>query len=300
MQETRVGRRPVQKEGLVGTLFYPTKADVPRPAVIVLGGLDGGLQEGSAAMLASEGFVALALGYFGPQPLFPEPIEIPLEYFAKAVSWLKAQPFVGPNGIAMVGVSKGGELALLLGATYPADIKAVVGYAPSAVAWRGVSYSLRSFFGSPRSSWTLEGEPVPFVDISLRFSEVVGYLTGKFPSLREMFERSLDDEAAVAFGSIAVEEIEGPVLLISGTDDQVWPSARFSEMVVERLKAYQHPLPYEHLRYEGAGHPTGLPYSGPINTRVGPMPLGGSLERNGFLKVDSWPKVVDFLKNHVK
>jgi hypothetical protein len=71
-------------------------------------------------------------------------------------------------------------------------------------------------------------------------------------------------------------------------------------MVIERLKAYEHPFPYEHLRYEGAGHPTGLPYSGPVNTRAGPMVLGGSLERNGFLNADSWPKVLDFLKRHLK
>jgi len=299
MHETRVNRQPIQREGLVGTLFCPT-APGPHPAVIVLGGLDGGLQEGSAAALASEGFVALALGYFGPQPLFPEPIEIPLEYFAEAIAWLKAQPFVASNSLAFAGVSKGGELALLLGATYPKAIKAVVGYAPSAVVWRGVSYSLRSFFGSPRSSWTLRDEPVPFVSISPRFSEVAGYLVGKMPSLRGIFERSLGDEAAVAAGSIAVEKIEGPVLLISGTDDQVWPSTRFSEMVVERLKAHDHPFPYDHLRYEGAGHPAGLPYSGPVMIRAGPMPLGGSLEANGFLKADSWPKVLGFLKKHLK
>jgi pimeloyl-ACP methyl ester carboxylesterase len=300
MQETRISRRPVQKEGLVGTLFSPTAPGDSRPAVVILGGLDGGLQEGSAAALASEGFVALALGYFGPQPLPPELIEVPLEYFAEAIAWLKTQPSVAPNAIGVIGLSKGGELALLLGATYPEDIKALVGYAPSAVAWRGVYSSLRSFFGNPKPSWTLGGEPVPFVDISLRFSEVAGYLTGKFPSLREIFERSLDDEAAVTAGSIAVEKIEGPVLLVSGTDDQVWPSTRFSEMVVERLKAHEHPFPYEHLRYEGAGHPTGLPYSGPVNTRAGPMLLGGSLERNGFLNADSWPKVLDFLKKHLE
>ena len=300
MQETRICRQPVQKEGLVGTLFSPTVSGDSRPAVVILGGLDGGLQEGSAAALASEGFVALALGYFGPQPLPSELIEVPLEYFAEAIAWLKTQPSVALNATGVIGLSKGGELALLLGATYPEDVKALVGYAPSAVAWRGVSSSLQSFFGNPRPSWTLEGEPVPFVDISLRFSEVAGYLTGKFPSLREIFERSLEDEAAVAAGSIAVEKIEGPVLLVSGTDDQVWPSTRFSEMVVERLKAHEHPFPYEHLRYEGAGHPTGLPYSGPVNTRGGPMPLGGSLERNGFLNADSWPKVLDFLKRHLK
>jgi len=123
--------------------------------VIVLGGLDGGLQEGSAAALASEGFVALALGYFGPQPLFSEPIEIPLEYFAEALDWLKNQPFVTPNRVAVIGVSKGGELALLLGSTYPGDIKVVVGFAPSAVTWRGVSYNLRFFsvVPGPRGRW---------------------------------------------------------------------------------------------------------------------------------------------------
>ena len=300
MQETRVSRQPLQSEGLVGTLFCPSTPSGPRPAVIVLGGLDGGLQEGSAAALASEGFVALALGYFGPQPLFSAPIEIPLEYFAEALDWLKNQPFVTPNRVAVIGVSKGGELALLLGSTYPGDIKVVVGFAPSAVTWRGVSYNLRSFFGSPRSSWTLGGEPVPFVSISLRFSEVAGYVVGRMPSLRGIFERSLEDEAAVAIGSIAVEKIAGPVLLVSGTDDQVWPSTCLSEMAIERLKAHEHPFPYEHLRYEGAGHPTGLPYSGPVNTRAGLMPLGGSLERNGFLHADSWPRVLGFLKKHLR
>jgi len=120
------------------------------------------------------------------------------------------------------------------------------------------------------------------------------------PSLRGIFERSLEDEAAVAIGSIAVEKIAGPVLLVSGTDDQVWPSTCLSEMAIERLKAHEHPFPYEHLRYEGAGHPTGLPYSGPVNTRAGLMPLGGSLERNGFLHADSWPRVLGFLKKHLR
>jgi hypothetical protein len=97
-----------------------------------------------------------------------------------------------------------------------------------------------------------------------------------------------------------VEKIAGPVLLVSGTDDQVWPSTCLSEMAIERLKAHEHPFPYEHLRYEGAGHPTGLPYSGPVNTRAGFMPLGGNLERNGFLHADSWPRVLGFLKKHLR
>ena len=48
----------------------------------------------------------------------------------------------------------------------------------------------------------------------------------------------------VAAASIAVEKINGPVMVISGTDDQLWPSTRFSEMVIERLEAHDHPFPY--------------------------------------------------------
>jgi pimeloyl-ACP methyl ester carboxylesterase len=71
---------------------------------------------------------------------------------------------------------------------------------------------------------------------------------------RAFYERALLDEAAVAAASVPVEKIEAPVLLISGTDDRLWPSTRLSEMAIERLKAHDRPFPREHLRYEGAGH----------------------------------------------
>lgn len=297
MREVRVHRRPVERKDLAGTLFHPAESG-PRPAVLVLGGSDGGLMEGSAQRLASEGYAALALAYFGAEGLPHELVEVPLEYFAEAIGWLKTQPVVDPSCLAVVGISKGGELALLLGATYPGDIHAVVGYSPSAVVWRGVSYRPGSFFGKARSSWTLEGEPVPFVDLKPRLSEVLGSFVGKLPSARAICERSLEDEAAVAAASIAVEKINGPVLLVSYTDDRIWPSTRLSEMAMKRLAAHDHGFPYQHLRYEGAGHPTGLPYSAPIMLRVGPAPLGGSLKANGFAAADSWVKMLAFLKEH--
>lgn len=297
---SRVIRQPVVKEGLVATLFRPI-APGPRPTVIVLQGSLGGLLEGSAAVLASQGFAALALAYFGVDPLPPELVEVPLEYFAEAIAWLKNQAAVDPDRIAVMGVSKGGELALLLAATYPENIKAVVGYSASPVVWRGASYRPLSFvFGSPKSSWTLGGKPLPFLDVRPRFPEVMGALIGRLPSLRTMHERSLDDEAAVSAASITVEKINGPVLLISHTDDRVWPAARLSEMAIERFKAHHHPFAYEHLSYEGAGHPIGLPYSAPVVTKLGPWSPGGSLEANGHASADSWTKAVDFLGEHLE
>ena len=138
---------------MVGVLYGPSTPR-PHPAVIVLGGVGGGLREGGAEALASEGFAALALAYFGVDPLPRELVEVPLEYFGKALGWLKSQPEVDADRMAVVGNSKGGELALLLGASYPEDVKAVVGYAPSAVVWQGISFDREAYHGGPRSPWS--------------------------------------------------------------------------------------------------------------------------------------------------
>jgi uncharacterized protein len=304
MPETRGHRRPVEEEGLVGTLFCPSTPG-PHPAVIALGGVGGGLREGGAEALASEGFASLALAYFGVDPLPSELVEIPLEYFEWAIAWLNSQPEVDANRIALVGNSKGGELALLLGATYPEDVKAVIGYAPSAVVWQGITFNREAYHGGPRSPWSLRGEPVPFArfarPLPTEMIRMVGSYLGRQPIVgRVFYERALKNETAVAAAEIALEKIDGPLLLISGTDDQMWPSTRLSEMAIERLKAHDHPFPYEHLRYEGAGHMITLPNAEPPVSWTSRYEVGGTREANEFANADSWTKVLGFLRKHLK
>ena len=86
---------------------------------------------------------------------------IPLEYFRSAIEWLRSQPSVEPSKIGVVGTSKGGEAALLVSATYR-EICAVVAYSPSHVVFQGINEAWSDASAS-KSSWTLDGKPVPFV-----------------------------------------------------------------------------------------------------------------------------------------
>lgn len=222
-------------------MFHPTTPG-SYPTVLLFGGSGGRVREGAAEALVSEGFAAPALAYSGIDPLPRELVEILLEYFEEAIAWLKLQSTVDADRIAVMGNSKDGELALLLGATYPEDIEVAVGYVPSAVVWQEIPSDYRQAYISPKSSWASGGEPLPFLKFARHHRSEDDLDDGDSPQQAwpiepTFYEPALDDEAAVDAASIAVEKIKGPVLVISGTDDPVWPSTRLSEMVIERLKA---------------------------------------------------------------
>ncbi|SRR5579885_37140 len=283
-------REDLRDEGLVATFFRHETG--PRPGIIMLSGSGGGLAEDQPALLASHGYAVLSLGYFLMPGLPQELIEIPLEYFQRAIAWMKRNPAVDANRIAVIGASRGGELALLLGATFE-EIKAVVAYVPSGVVWPGI--------GSPgpvRPAWTSGGKAVEFMeapppDPSLWSRRPV--------ALRSWFAEAIANRDSVARASIAVERIGGPVLMFSGTDDQMWPSLNLADLAVQRMIDRDFPHPYEHVSYAGAGHFIRFPYSPVISEISHPltgvtMALGGSPEANHIANLDSWHRCLSFLK----
>jgi len=107
----------VRDNGLVANFYLP-KTSGKHPAIIVIGGSEGGiwLADAWGEPLATRGYAVLSLAYFAMEKLPSQLEEIPLEYFKKAIDWVSAHPAVDPKRIAFAGVSKGGEAVLLIAA----------------------------------------------------------------------------------------------------------------------------------------------------------------------------------------
>jgi pimeloyl-ACP methyl ester carboxylesterase len=281
----------VRDDGLVGTLFLPGTPP-PHPIVITLGGSSPGIFTPPAALLASNGIAALALAYFGVGQLPRALKQIPLEYFGTAIQWCSRREELRPNAIAVAGGSRGGELALLLAATFP-EIVAVVGWSASGLLYGGIDKPDR-----PVAAWNIGGSDLPFAGFDLtavNWNERPLRMTSGFIA-------ALSDEKTVRAAEIPVERINGPVLLMSGTDDQVWPSSILSEIAIRRLRDHNHPFRYEHLSYDGAGHGIGPPL-GRLNTTHFVHPVlgqgfefGGTPDLNWQASLSSWQHIVAFLE----
>jgi dienelactone hydrolase len=113
-------RTEVRERDLVGVLFRPS-ATGPHPAIVTVGGSTGGLRHSLqwAAFLAARGYMSLALAYFNYEQFPPVLHNAPLEYFDRAFDWLPSQEVVRSDKLAIMGISRGAEHALLLGPRSP-------------------------------------------------------------------------------------------------------------------------------------------------------------------------------------
>ena len=125
---------------------------------------------------------------------------------------------------------------------------------------------------------------------------------GKAVSFTPMFNSIIYNRTAVQDMEIQIEKINGPVMLISGQDDQIWPSAQLSEFAVQRLKDHNFKNMVKHLSYPDAGHSIGPPFRPTtMNQALHPvsgilMKLGGTAAGNAYASEDSWQQLLSFLK----
>jgi dienelactone hydrolase len=249
-------RTEVKGHSLAGVLYHPA-GDGPWRGVMQLGGAEGGMAEDDAALLAAHGFTVLALAYFGMPGLPPVLSRIPVEYFGRALDYLRAHPKVAPGGITVTGVSKGSEAALLTGATYPDAVRSVISIVGSAVHTQGISQdigtgSLLEILQTRVASWTYQGQDLPYQPNVVTPRLRAALAAGDPVSIGWIFP-DLGDPPEAGAALIPVDRISGPVLLLSAGDDGGYGAA-YHEIAISRLR-----YPARHIVYKHAGHPIARP-----------------------------------------
>jgi len=218
-----------------------------QPLLVGLGGSEGGNAWAGQHWkpvrdsLVNQGYAFLAIGYFGMEGTASQLDRIALEAVHDAIAEAAKNPKVDAGRIALIGGSKGAELALLLASHYP-DVKCVVALVPGHCAFPALT------LGATTSSWTFQGSEVPFVPMP--WAAVPAALKH---DLRQAFTIMLRDTAAVERALIPVEKINGPVFLMSATRDEMWPSPEMSNAMMQRLALRHFGYPYEHKIVDG-GH----------------------------------------------
>lgn len=220
--------------------YHPASADDTKVAVLVLGGSEGGVPERLAAPIIQAGFPVLALPYFKAPGLPAELEKIPLEYFDEATTWLLQQPGNSAERLIVVGWSKGAELALLLASRDP-RIERVVAIAPSSVVWAGI---LNDWTQTPGSSWTAAGKELPHVPFRP---------SGPVEGLLDLYTQSLANRDDAGAANIPLERIRADVVLLSGAEDEIWPSAQMAATICEAMNRSR-PQACRHHDYPGLDH----------------------------------------------
>ena len=235
-----------EKYGDVDTQLFLSDGS-RQPLIVGLGGAEGGNSwagphgKKQRELLQKNGYAFLSIAYFGTEST-PENLDrIAIEGIHNAVIEASEDARINEDCIAVMGVSRGGELALLLGSFY-SEYKSVIGIVPGSSVFSAINEAMTT------PGFSYNKESLPFVPVPWSASPAL--LSG---DLRGAFEAMMKNTQAMDAAAIKVENISGPVLLISGTHDEQWPSMEMSEMMMSRLKDNNSPYSNLHIPLEG-GH----------------------------------------------
>jgi len=271
--------------------FYPVESTAPAPAILLLGGSEGGINPGTALALQKEGYAVLALSYFGASGQPKELELIPLELFDHAIGWLKSQPDVDAERLGVMGISKGAEAALIVASRHP-ELRAVIAGMPSNVVWQGINPNLlKQIITPPDGSWSLNGEPTPYLPYDVE--EVT-------TNPLDLYVNSLAKLSEYPDAIIPVEEIEASILLICGEKDALWPSCDMSRQIEKRAAQRQGPdiilLAFDKAGHTGVGNPIAADH--PNFERL--ASLGGTADDNNAARHKGWATILTYLSDTLK
>ncbi|XP_071770141.2 peroxisomal succinyl-coenzyme A thioesterase-like [Centroberyx gerrardi] len=277
-----VQRIDVREGGVRGTLFIPPGPG-PFPGVLDLWGGGGGLVEYRAALLASHGYVSMALDYLSLDELGTD---IGLNYFEKAFTIIQEYPLVIKDRVGICGLSLGASATL-----------AIAAY---------------SNLISPRCCVCISGSHVVVVGKSV---------FGAFQQINKNIHKArLDEQNRMIWRDmmlpiptdssekVDVGTIKCPLLLVCGDDDQSWATVESAEDIAKMMRAAGNEHLLTTVTYHNAGHLIEPPYTPLSNAsnfivqhRKQKVVLlwGGETKPHADAQEDSWEKILAFLRQHL-
>ncbi|MBL4668654.1 MAG: prolyl oligopeptidase family serine peptidase [Flavobacteriales bacterium] len=215
--------------------------------IVAFGGAEGGIDwhrnhmKGKRDSLIQKGYAILAIGYFNADGTPRNLDRISLDAISDTIMSIAKNNKIDESKIALIGGSKGGELVLNLASRFN-QYRAVIAMSTSHVSFPAITWS------SNTSSWTYKGNEVTYVPAPLK--TISPALKGDHYTA---FSMMLEDEEAVKNAEIKVENINGPILILSGKDDEMWPATSMSNKIIERLEEHNFKYYKEHIILDG-GH----------------------------------------------
>ncbi|XP_044132270.1 acyl-coenzyme A amino acid N-acyltransferase 1-like [Bufo gargarizans] len=277
-------QRILIREGRIrGALFLPP-GEGPFPGVIDMFGGIGGLIEFRSGLLASRGFASLALAYFAYDDLPRSLDRVDLKYFEEAAQLLWSHPKVSGDGIGVVAICKGAEIALAMASYLPQVAATVCINGTNAVNGNSIIYGDLLLKGIPYNV-----ERILITDFgSLSFSKAMNN------------PRKPEHQDSI----LPLEKARGPILFLVGDKDQIYNSLFFAQEAKARAEMYGKKDVYVQC-YPGAGHllePPGSPFCPVSQSPFLPLPLtwGGELLPHCSAQETSWKELQEFLRRKIK
>lgn len=276
-----VERRVIRIGRVRGTLFLPTVSNRPAPAIItILGGITnkGTVPEDRAALLASAGFVTLALAFFGADDDLPSTYsDIDISYFEEAVDLLSSLPEVSSKQVGVLGTSKGADISLavmmFLGDKIGACVAMGGSYAsiPDRFLYKNTAIQATKFnFGD---------------DYSKPYHLAV--------------EGDLEQIKQNSNKQILIENSEAPLLSIIGLEDS--PGLiELTSFAISRARS-KGKTNITHIEYSHTGHLIDLPFcphSSVLKTPLAPPGMltlfGGKPQEHALAQFQAWSTIKKF------
>uniref|UniRef100_A0A3B3HJ17 Acyl-CoA thioesterase 16 n=1 Tax=Oryzias latipes TaxID=8090 RepID=A0A3B3HJ17_ORYLA len=271
-----VQRIEITEKGVRGTLFLPPGPG-PFPAMLDLWGGGGGLQEYRAALLACRGFASLALEYLKSNDTKTATVC----FVQTAFEIIRSHPQVIPDRVGIIGLCFGTLMTLSLAAECP-TIKPRCIVCISNIHSKSNENTIQEKYNKIH----MMEDVVVWRDMGLAVLEV-GHPKVKVSE---------------------VGNIDCPMLLINGTDDQNWPTVEVASDIIKTMREAGKESLVTRLDYPDAGHLIEPPFSPHFRaanfmlhgTKKKVMMLwGGKTKPHADAQEDSWKKILSFLQLHL-